>query len=312
MNSLESKGYLGHPYTSAGRVPTNRGYRFFVDSLMDSARVAPGERNLIKARLGEVIDDSDSLFREGSRLLAKLAQLLGVVLSPPLTSGVLERIEIVPVSSDLVMFILSVEGGLIRTIVLHVACVIRRDRLDRLVELLNERLAGLTLDEIKRTCVPRVLDLKDEETGIVQLILNESSQLFADAPGDRTVEMEGTTYVLAQPEFTTVDGIRAFMGLIEDETSVVRLLEHADDQSSRTAGTATIRIGHQVSDQPESEGGAGELSIVSAPYYRSNMKGTIGVIGPTRMDYARVIALVEGIALLMSWPSETDIRANRA
>ncbi len=304
MKDLEAKGYLGHPYTSAGRVPTNLGYRTFVDSLMESTAVTRVERRLMKTRLADVLDDSDALFREGSRLLARLAQLLGVVLSPQMTAGVLERLEIVPVSSDRVMFVLSVEGGLIKTIVLHLAIDVRRDRLDRLVELLNERLAGLTLDEIRRTCVPRVIDLKDEETGIVQLILCESSQLFSDEPNSRTVEMEGTTFVLAQPEFTSAESIRAFMGLIDDESSVVRLLEEPEDHAARNPGQATVHIGHEVAAQDDGKGDTRDLSVVTAPYYRSNMQGTIGVIGPTRMDYARVIALVEGIAMLMSWPND--------
>ena len=306
MNSLEAKGYLDHPYTSAGRIPTNLGYRMFVDSLMKSAFVSNKERLLISNQLSEVIDDSDTLFRESSKLLARLAQLLGVVLSPQMTSGILERLEIVQISSDRVMFVLSIEGGLIRTIVLHIATEIKRDRLDRLVELLNERLAGLTLDEIRRTCVPRVIDLQNEETGIVQLILNETSQLFDDAPNERTVKMEGTTFVLAQPEFTTAESMRAFLGLIDDAPSVVGLLEDEEVQPNQTTGKATVRIGHSMVVNDGEEERVHDLSIVTAPYYRSKMQGTIGVIGPTRMDYARMIALVEGVALLMSWPNQGE------
>lgn len=312
MSSLEAKGYLGHPYTSAGRVPTNLGYRLFVDSLMKAAFVSRKERQLISSRLIEVIDDSDALFRESSKLLARLAQLLGVVLSPQMTSGILERLEIVQISSDRVMFVISVEGGLIRTIVLHIATEIKRDRLDKLVELLNERLAGLTLDEIRRTCIPRVIDLKNEETGIVQLILNESSQLFDDTATDRTVEMEGTTFVFEQPEFTSADSIRAFMGLIDDAPGVVELLENTESRTPDAPGRATVRIGHRMVSKDGEQAETHDLSIVSAPYFRSKMKGTIGVIGPTRMDYARMIALVEGVALLMSWPSQGEFPPHSA
>jgi len=309
MNNLESKGFLGHPYTSAGRVPTNLGYRTFVDSLMDSAILTREERRLMKTQLGNVIDDSDVLFREGSKVLARLARLLGVVLSPHMATGILERLEIVPVASDRVMFVLSVEGGLIRTIVLHVSVELRRDRLDRLVEILNERLAGLELAELRKTCVSRVIDLKDEDTGIVQLILNESSHLFRDASADRTIEMEGTTNILSQPEFTDAQSIRDLMELIDDESSVVRLLERPEEQEYGSPGGATVHIGREMSAADESTTRTRRLSVVTAPYYRSNMQGTIGVVGPTRMDYARVIALVEGVAMMMSWPGQ---KANRA
>ncbi len=309
MNKLESKGFLEHPYTSAGRVPTNLGYRTFVDSLMDSAIVTRNERKLMKIKLSDVVDDSEALFREGSKLLARLAQLLGVVLSPHIATGVLERLEIVPVASDRILFVLSVEGGLIRTIVLHVSVELRRDRLDRLVELLNERLAGLTLDEIRKTCASRVVDLKDDDTGLVQLILNESSHLFRDASADRTIEMEGTTHILSQPEFTDADSIRGLLELIEDESSVVRLLENPKEERNERPGQATVHIGREMVSTDKHKGRNRSLSVVTAPYYRNNMQGTIGIVGPTRMDYARVIALVEGVAMLMSWPGQKAHRA---
>ena len=302
MNDLEAKGFLDHPYTSAGRVPTHLGYRAFVDHLMESAVLSPEVSQLMKTQIVDVVDDSEALFRESSRLLAHLARLLGVVLSPQLTSGVLERLEIVPVSSDRVMFIISVEGGLFRTIVLHVSSGLRREKLERLVELLNERLVGLTLDEIRRTCVPRVYDLKDEETGIVQLILDESSLLFSDSPEGRTVEVGGTRHILAQPEFAEPKRIRQLLELLDDDSSVVRLLEDADATETQAPGRARVFIGKCSTGEDSDDSPGYSLSVVTAPYRRSNLRGTIGVIGPVRMNYARVIALVQGVAMLMSWP----------
>ena len=182
-------------------------------------------------------------------------------------------------------------------------------RQDRLVELLNERLAGLTLDEIRKTCASRVVDLKDDDTGLVQLILNESSHLFRDASADRTIEMEGTTHILSQPEFTDADSIRDLMELIDDESSVVRLLENPKEEKHERSGRATVHIGREMTATEKRKARNRSLSVVTAPYYRSNMQGTIGIVGPTRMDYARVIALVEGVAMFMSWP---DQKAHRA
>lgn len=312
MSDLEAKGYLDHPYTSAGRVPTNLGYRAFVDELMETAVLSPEVNELVKSRISNVVDNSETLYRESSKLLARLAGLLGVVLSPQLTTGVLERLEIVPVSSDRVMFVISIEGGLLRTIVLNIVTELRREHLDRIVELLNERLAGLTLDEIRRTCVPRVHDLRNEETGIVQLILNESSLLFSDSPEARTVEVEGTTFILSQPEFTEPKNIRRLIGLLDDNSSVVRLLEDVDDSEEDAPGCARIFIGTDGHGVEAGKDSAPLLSVVTAKYRRSNLQGTIGVIGPTRMNYARVIALVEGIAMLMSWPGPDSDRAHQA
>lgn len=312
MNNLESKGYLRHPHTSAGRIPTNQGYRAFVDSLMESAVLTRSERRLMRSQLMAFHDDSDALIRESSRVLASLAGLLGVVLSPELTSGILERLEIVPVSSDRILFILSVQGGVIKTIVLNVVAGLERRHLDRLVELLNERLGGLPLDEIRRTCADRMMDLRGEQSGIVQLILNDSNSLFSEDPESRKVQVEGTTHILAQPEFHEADRMRGLVSLIGDSTQIRKLLEKRELDTPHTLERATVSIGREVSTESEDDDNVRILSIVSAQYQRSNMKGTIGVIGPTRMDYARMIALVEGMAMLMSWPASISGRSNRA
>ena len=313
LNNLESKGYLSHPHTSAGRIPTNQGYRAFVDSLMESAVLSRGEKRLMRTRLMAVQDDTDALIRESSRILARLAGLLGVVLSPRFTSGILERLEIVPVSSDRVMFVISVQGGLIRTIVLNIVVGLRRHHLDRLVELLNERLVGLSLDEIRCTCAERVMDLKDEQSGIVQLILNDSGALFSDDPESRGMQVEGTAYILAQPDFDETDIMRGLVSLIDDAPLIRRLVEEHDFEGVGAVEKARVAIGgNEVATGSDDTNNVRNLSIVSARYHRSNMKGTIGVIGPTRMDYARIIALVEGMAVIMSWPTSTSSRSNRA
>lgn len=303
MNDLEKLGFLDHPHTSAGRVPTELGYRAFVDDLMEAAVLQEEERILMERQLRLLMDDTDQLIRESSRLLARLARLLGVVLSPRLTTGVLDRLDIVPVSSDRVMFVLSVRGGLVRTIVFQVGTELRRDQLDRLVALLNERLSGLTLDEIRRTCVPRIQDLSDEDTGLVRLILDRSTDLFSEEATGRTIQLDGTPFMLSQPEFNDAGTVRQLIQLLDDQPGIVELLEEPA-ASAVAAGQARIRIGHSPS--PSSSADGCRLSIVTASYTRSNMQGTIGVIGPTRMNYGRAVALVEGMAALMSRPDSPD------
>ncbi|MEQ9105235.1 MAG: heat-inducible transcriptional repressor HrcA [Rhodothermales bacterium] len=302
MNDLEKLGFLGHPHTSAGRVPTELGYRAFVDELMDVAVLPADERHLIQQQLQILVDDTDELVRESSRLLARLARLLGVVMSPEMKNGILERLDIVPVSSDRVMFVVSVRGGLVKTIVFPYELTMQRDRLDRLVVVLNERLGGLTLDEIRRTVVPRIQDLAEDSAGIVQLMLRRSGDLFADGARHRTIQLEGTTFMLSQPEFADSGTVRQLIEMIDDENGIIQLLEQPGNPSAPEPGPgqARIHIGHTPGD------GGCSLSIVTASYLRSNMQGTIGVIGPTRMNYGRAVALVEGMAMLMSRPESID------
>ena len=308
MSELETLGLLSHPFTSAGRIPTKLGYQAFVSELMETAVISNEEQLLMQREMLAAMQDTQALIRESSKLLSRLARLLGVVLSPQINNGVLERLEIVQISSETVMFVISVKGGFIRTILMQVAVELRRSQLDALVALLNERLAGLKLDEIRRTCVPRFQDLTEEETGIIRLVVNRSAELFSETPESRMVQLDGTPHILAQPEFSESAPMRELIELLDDGTSMVKLIErdvNGDSNQTETFygsnGQASIRIGIELGHFS-----SGKLSIVTAPYTRSNLQGVIGLIGPTRMNYARAVALVEGMSTLMSAPSSPE------
>lgn len=303
MSDLEDLGYLDHPYTSSGRIPTELGYRVFVDELMEAPGLSQAEAKTLMVELKHVLENTEALMRESSRLLGQLTNLLGVVLSPRLSKGVLERLEVVPLSSSRVMFVLSVQGGLIRTIVLHLASALSRSDLDRVVTILNERLAGLTLEEIRKSYVPRIRDI-DDHTGIIQLILDESALLFSETPEARQFEYGGTPNIIAQPEFQEPDDLRNLITLLEDSGAVVHLLEEQHENQDDLAGRAMVSIGSENRNPKVSSEKIERYSIVTAQYCHGETAGTIGVIGPTRMDYARVVALVEGMATLLSWPSK--------
>lgn len=299
MSDLEEAGYLGHPYTSAGRVPTELGYRVFVDELMESPDLSPVDKLVLQAEVERLMGDTHELLRESSRLLGRLSNLLGVVLTPNLSSGVLERLEVVPLSSTRVMFVVSIRSGLFKTIVLELETQLRRGELDQVVQLLNERLAGLTLEEIRRTYRPRLRDLEDDRTGIVRLVLDASAALFSEQTDGR-LNYGGTQNIVLQPEFQEPEELRNLIRLLEDENFVVHLLEERPVRSgTRPEGSAQVRIGSENSSEK-----VDKYSIVTANYRIGDTVGTIGVLGPTRMDYARVMALVENMAALLSRLSE--------
>lgn len=300
MNELEALGLLDHPFTSSGRIPTKLGYQAFVSELMEAAVISADERELMHREMLASMQDTQLLIRESSKLLSRLARLLGVVLSPEINHGVLQRIEIVRVSSETLMFVISVQGGFIRTILLQLATELKRSQLDELVTLLNERLAGLTLNEIRRTCVPRFLDVTGEETGLIQLVVDRSFDLFNESPESRLIQLEGASHILSQPEFADSAHMRELIELFDDGTSIVRMIEQSSAAENKLSGQANIQIGIESGRYS-----SGKLSIVSAPFIRSNLQGMVGVIGPTRMNYARAVALVEGMATLMSAPGSS-------
>jgi heat-inducible transcriptional repressor len=339
MSDLEARGYLDQPHTSAGRMPTERGYRAFVDELMERPELAADEKRAVRAVLSQRLSDTGDLLRESSRLLGRLTNLLGVVLSPRLSTSVLERLELVPLAAGRLMFVLSVRGGFVKTLVLEAEAEgdVRRHDLGRIVSILNERLGGLTLEEIRRTFHERTGDLASSATsdpaGVVRLMRDEAALLFSE-PAEGRLQRGGTQGLMNQPEFREAEDLRALIEMMEDEDRVVRLLEDVADASSADAmgeseppadtpastgnGSsssedalpggassqdvqALVSIGseHREADAARA---AERYSIVTSHFLRGEAVGTIGVLGPTRMDYGRVMALVENTARLMNRP----------
>ena len=295
MSDLEGYGYLDHPHTSAGRIPTELGYRCFVDDLMGTPRLSDAEERSLGYELEQLYQNTNQFFRESSRLLGRFSNLLGVVLSPKLSGAILERMEAVQLSSSRVMFVVSLRSGLVKTVVLELESQLKRRDLDRVVGILNERLAGLRLEEIRKTCRARICDLPREDDGIVRLILQKGVFLLDESPGVRRVQYAGTQNILRQPEFQEASDLHDLIEMLEDEDFVVHLLEDPETKGDRKPGRTMVRIGRE-SGQEKVE----QCSIVTAPYRIGQAAGTIGVIGPMRMRYDRVLALVESIASRLS------------
>ena len=302
MRSLEDAGYLGHPHTSAGRVPTERGYRLYVDDLLDVTGLSAREADLLREAVRRRLGDLDAVARDTSRLLGQLSQLLGVVLTPQLSTGVLDRLEVVPLASSRVLFVLALRGGLARTVTAELDAEPEAAPLDAVVQRLNERLAGLTLAEIRRTGADRVQDLAGaDRTGVVRVVLRDGPALFRDEAPAQRAAIGGAQHLVSQPEFNRPELVRDVVELAESEDVVVHLLERPAVFDPAEPEGAVVLIGREVE-----RGGPGgpSYSVVTAPYRVGGAVGAVAVIGPTRMDYGRAIVLVEHVATLLAAPDD--------
>ncbi len=300
LSALESLGYLDHPHTSAGRVPTDLGYRAFVDELMERPDLSPEQARRLRAELDPLRADVEALMRESSRLLGELTSLLGVVLSPRLATGVLEKIEAVPLTSERLMFVVAVRGGLVKTIVAELdgAPELSRPALDRVVATMNERLAGLTLEEVRRTAHERMRDLgASDATGVVRLVLHQAEALFSEVAEERQAERGGAGGLVTQPEFQQPEQVQRVLELLENDDVLLHLL---DTPAAPVPGRAVVLIGRETGGGTEAPDGlGGDYSVVKASYRIGGAVGSLGVIGPRRMDYGRAVALVESLAALI-------------
>lgn len=290
MADLEELGFLSHPHTSAGRVPTDLGYRYYVDYLMEVQAISEKDKLQIEQQLTSAADP-DSMLRETSKLLGKISKQLSVVSSPHISSGVFEKLELISISSSRLLVVISIRTGLVKTIMMEVGTEIRREYLDHVARLLNERLAGLTLRQIRETFVERTRDVQDERMGLIRLFIDSVDHLFDDMKDREKVHISGTQNIIEQPEFVDPRNFRSVIELIENDDIIVHLLEKHEVLDK----DFVITIGAE-----NDETIAKDYSIVSATYDVEGVKGRVGVIGPRRMDYAKLVPLVDHVAKLVA------------
>jgi heat-inducible transcriptional repressor len=292
MSELEEKGYLFHPHTSAGRIPTERAYRLYVDAIMRASRhPSATERQALQTEIEGSRSTLDEILRRAAQVLGVLTQELGVAVSPAFHNLVLERLELLPVASDRLLLVFNLRGGVVRTIFVQVSGVAMAPAsVQRVAQLLNERLGGLRLGEIRQSLVERLrgAEVPPGHRELLNIFIAEREDIF-DLSKDGNAVVLGSAQMLAdQPEFSSNAAMRGLLELTEQRD----LLRLALD-SRRQAGLS-ITIGGENLDARLSD-----FTLVTSSYQAGDLKGVIGVMGPTRMPYDKIIGLVEHTSRLV-------------
>ncbi len=293
MSDLETKGFLFHPHTSAGRVPTDIAYRLYVDSLMGPAQLSAGEAERLAEHIASGGSAIEAILRRAAQSLSVVAQELGVAIGPRLDHAVLQRLELVRVSQERLLLVLTLEGGSVRTIFVEVAGQIADSALAEVSLVLNERLSGLTLRQIRSSLGSRLRDAAPPDAReLLNVFVQEGESLF-DVPlalRDDEVLFGQASVLAEQPEFATGESMRKLLALTETREHLAEFLRRRN-----VAPGITITIGSENSD-PRLD----QFTVVTTEYRTGALSGVIGVIGPTRMPYDKVIALVRHTSLLVS------------
>ena len=295
MSDLEEKGFLFHPHTSAGRVPTNKAYRAYVDALLTTA---PLPIAADKDKLTEALAGSDSpietILRRAAQSLGILTQELGIAMGPRLSTSVLRSLDLVRVSDERLLMVLALEGGAVRTVFVEVAGSIAGTALAEVTKVLNERLAGLTLEDIRQSLGARLRDSVSvhEARELLNIFVEEAEALFDEQipMGAEQVVLGQPSLLVEQPEFAATDRMRRLIELTERP----QMLADALKKRGETSGIS-ITIGSEHEDERLKD-----FTVVTAEYHAGQLAGVIGVIGPTRMPYQKVISLVNHTSQLLS------------
>jgi heat-inducible transcriptional repressor len=282
MADLEEEGFLTQPHTSAGRVPTAAGYHFYIDSLTATDGPTQREREYIGGHLQIAARRGDDLVGVAGQLLSELSEQAGVILTPDMGGTELQAIEFMPLSNSRVLCVLVSSAGFVDQKVVRSDRVLSRDELVRISNYLTENFAGTTIREIRK----RLLRLMSEERSEMDRLLSNAislARLALEGEDSRDLVVEGAAGLLGRPELGSVDRVRRLLDLFDEKARIVSLLTKIIEGRG-----VRVLIGEDSDLTSELD-----FSLVATNYGISGRPlGSLGVFGPSRMPYQRMIPLV--------------------
>jgi len=285
LAALEDAGLLTHPHTSAGRVPTDLGYRYFIETLMPSPSLRTDEQVTVSHQFQQALQDTAAWLRVAASSLARLTAEASIVTPPASKRTTLRHVEVVPIHERRALLVAVVDGGAVRQQVLELGTATTADQLRTLSTRLTESLGGATATKVHAAVAAE----KGADADIARALARILEEY--DSSRAREVYVDGFQNIMAQPEFAESDRSRAMLSLFEDHTRLAEILP-----LDLGDGEVHITIGHEHRHES-----LRDCSLVIGRYgATADVVGFVGVVGPTRMDYARSIGAVRYVGSLMS------------
>lgn len=283
MADLEEMGYIEQPHTSSGRIPSVRGYRYYVDYLMKKQDLTKEEEDLIRNELETKARDVGKVIQRTGQLLSQLTCYTSMVMTQQMRPNTFKHVQLVPMTPSQTMVIVVMDNGAVHHRMIEIPDSIIASDLETLSKVLSAKLQGLTMESIKLTLLKELYFEMGKHKHILDLALELIQDSLALKEEDK-IYLGGVFNMLTQPEFHNVERVKTMLSILDQEKLLCELLSG----ESRDEGV-TIRIGGEIKDYDIKD-----CSVIAAPYTLSGRKiGTVGVLGPTRMDYAKVISVVD-------------------
>ena len=276
LAALEKKGLLKHMHTSSGRLPTDSGYRYYVDTLIQDNTSMIDEYDNVSNSLSAVADNLEDLLQATALMLGKISRLFGVVVVSHQQRSILTDIELVQMASDRIMVVLALKSGFIRSVVLNLDLAIKDSVLEIINQELKDRLLGLSLDEIQDSILDRMRETDVYDHEIVQVLIQNSDKHFVIS-GDKLIYTSSFSQLLDYPEFHEIEKLQTLMALFNEES-----LEGYFDKYL-IADSENILIGKEMGDSNFTG-----CSIVTNPFGNANIRGQMAILGPTRLPYEEI------------------------
>ncbi|WP_129596747.1 heat-inducible transcriptional repressor HrcA [Anaerophilus nitritogenes] len=281
MSDLEEMGFLSQPHTSAGRIPSDKGYRLYVDSLMMMDRLAKNQQDAIQKSFLQSFGEIREIITATSKVLSHMTKLTSVVLSPQFEQSKLKSVQLVPIDEKSLLLIVVSESGIVRNAIVRNNEVFSKEHLELITKILNIKLKGLTIGKVNKDVI---YDLKcdmKKYTSLVDLII---PVLLATLEDMISVEvyLDGLMNIFQLPEYHNIEKARDFLQMLNHKEHIMDLLLNSKDELDITIGTENR---HEEMRN---------CSLVTATYKVNDViVGKIGVIGPTRMNYDHIVSVVD-------------------
>ena len=283
MSDLEEMGFIVQPHASAGRVPSDKGYRYYVDSLMHRRELMPEEIEYMKKMIAGNINKIDYLMKEVARALAILTNCITVVTEPHINKTTLKHLQLVPLDESSILLVAVTDSKNVKNNVIRVDCVPDYDTLSKMTIVLNNRLSGLSNDGFD----PKVIETLRKDLGsfghLAPIIVKTVYEIIS-YEDNLNVYTSGVKNILGFPEFNDIDKARAIFSTLEENEELISLLDSDDDNIKIIIGSENA-LSHFR-----------DCSIIKANYsFGGQTYGNIGIIGPTRMNYPQIVSVLNGV-----------------
>lgn len=292
MADLEDMGYLQQPHASAGRIPTDKAYRFYVDYLLKRRDLSPRDRNLIDRDL-RLDDNTEHLMARASQVLSRISKNIGIVVSPPISRVSLKHIHFIKLSDNRILVILVSRSGIVQNRIIQYGENISQTELDQAARYIVENFKDRTLYEIRSQILSMIQKEQALYDKFMQRVITLSTQAFSEAEGElgSEVYLDGASNLIKTPEFSDINRMKLLFETIEQKSRLAALISHCIEDDTQEV---RITIGAE-----NALPGIEDCTLITSRYaVDDKTHGSLGILGPTRMEYARAISVVDYVARL--------------
>jgi heat-inducible transcriptional repressor len=299
MADLEEMGYLHQPHASAGRVPTDKAYRFYVDYLLKRKNLSPRDRDIIDRDL-RLDDNAEHLMARTSQVLSRISKNVGIVVSPPISRVALKHVHFIKLADNRILVILVSRSGIVQNRIIHCGEEISQTELDQAARYIVEHFKDRTLFEIRNQILQMIQQEQALYDRFMQRVITLSTRAFSgtDSEMDAEVYLDGTSNLIKTPEFSDINKMKLLFETIEQKSRLAALISQCIEGDTQEV---RITIGAE-----NALPGIEDCTLITSPYIvDEKTHGSLGILGPTRMEYARAISLVDYVARLFGRVLET-------